>query len=437
MLRAGSVLVAAAFFATGVPARAESLRDLVPPLLQTHNLVKAAEADLAAADERARASFGGTPQQPGWYPNLNVRSHYGYEHQNKPALSKDTSLPTREADLSVTQLLWDFGSTNANIRGAELTREASKYALETAVQDLLLRAATAYLNVLRGTEVLGYSRQSEDNIKKQTEIEDALVRRGAGLSTDVLNSKQQLAGAQARRAAAEGQFVQARNAYRAVFQKEVTDAGALERPVLPLDALPSDADEAVRIAMKENPSLRRAATEVLVARETAAKSRADGFFPRLNLVGETKVKEDVDGTPGTQTEQLGKVEMNFPFNLGLTAVNSLRASDQTALATERRLGETRDVVEQSARDAWSRLETARLRLDYLRNQVNIAGEYLELARRERQLGTRTLNDILRAETDLTNANSDAAAAEADVAIAAYTVLQTMGRLTESTVVDAR
>ena len=54
---------------------------------------------------------------------------------------------------------------------------------------------------------------------------------------------------------------------------------------------------------------------------------------------------------------------------------------------------------------------------------------LELARRERQAGTRTLNDILRAETDLINANSDAASAEADFIIAAFTVLNSMGRLT--------
>jgi adhesin transport system outer membrane protein len=431
-LRAGlaASLAGLAVVALGSPAAAESLRELIPPLLQSHNLVKAAEADLEAASERTKASYGG------WYPTLNVRSHYGYEHQNKPTLSNDTNMVTREADFSVTQLLWDFGTTNATIRGSELTREASRYALEAATQDLLLRAITAYLNVQRGTDVVGYARQSEDNIKKQTEIEDALVRRGAGLSTDVLNSKQQLAGAQARRAAAEGQIVQAKNGFRAVFQRDV-DVGTMEKPVLPLDQLPPDSDEAVRIGLQENPALRRAATEVLVAREASARARAEGFFPRVNAVGETKFKEDVNGTVGSQNEQLGKVELNFPFNLGFTAINTLRASDQAAIAVERRLGETRDVVEQSTRDAWSRLETAQLRLDYLRNQANIAAEYLELARRERQLGTRTLNDILRAETDVINANSDAAAAETDVAIAAYTVLHTMGRLTTAAIAEGR
>ena len=406
-----------------VPASAEGLADLIPELLQTHNLIKAAEADLAAAGERASAAMGG------WYPNLNVRSHIGQESQDKPSGTKDTSLVTREADFSVSQLLWDFGKTNSTVRSGELGREAARYGLSQATQDLLLRAGTAYVNVMRYNEVVLYSLQSEENIKKQSEIEDALVRRGAGLSTDVLNSKQQLAGAQARRVLSEGQLMQARNAYRAVFQRDVINISNMPKPAVPLDSLPPSAEDAVFVALRENPALKKAATDAAVSREAATRAKAEGFTPTLNLVGERKFKHDVSGTVGRQEETLGKVEMSFPFNLGMTAVNTLKAANETASAAERRVGETKDVTEQGARDAWSKYETARLRLDYLRNQSNIAAEYLELARRERQAGTRTLNDILRAETDLINANSDAASAEADFIIAAFTVLNSMGRLT--------
>ena len=427
---AASITLAAALGA--IPkAQGESLRELIPPLLTTHNLIKAAEADLQAAGERTKAAYGG------WYPNLNVRSSYGYEHQNKPAGTPDTNMVPREADFTVTQLLWDFGATNATIRGTDFRREAARYNLEVNILDVLLRGTTAYLTLQRSAEVVGYALQSEDNIKRQTDIEDALVRRGAGLSTDVLNAKQQLAGAQARRVAAEGALILAKNDFRAVFQKEMADTTTMEKPVLPLDALPPDVEEAVRIALQENPILRRLAAEVRVARETSARARSEGFFPRVNAVGETKFKEDVDGTFGNQNQQLGKVEMNFPFNLGFTAINTLRASDQEALAVEKRLGEQRDIVEKDTRDAWSRLETGRARLDFLRNQSNILAEVLDLTRRERQLGTRTLNDILRAETDLINANSDAASAETDVAVAAYTVLKHMGRLNEPMITEPR
>jgi len=412
-------------------ASAESMAELIPELLQTHNLIKAAESDLAAAGERSGAALGG------WYPSLNVRSSAGHQDINKPGEGKDSSMAARQTDLTVTQLLWDFGKVNSTIRSSELSREAARYGLSAAVQDLLLRSATAYINVVRSNEVVRFSLQSEENIKRQAEIENTLVQRGAGLSSDVLNAKQQLSGAQARRIDNEGKLMQARNAYRAVFQRDVINMQNMPKPAVPLDALPGTVDDTVFVALRENPALKKAATEAAVTREAAAKARADGFAPTINLVGEKKYKHDVDGAAGNETQALGKVELNFPFNLGFTAVNTLKAASETASAAERRVGETKDVTEQGARDAWSRFETARLRLEFLRNQVEIAGEFLDLARKERQLGTRSLTDILRVETEAINAQSEAASAEADFTIAAFAVLASMGRLTPDHVMAVR
>ena len=89
--------------------------------------------------------------------------------------------------------------------------------LNAARQDILLRAIVAYLNILRAQGVLKFAVRSEANIKRQTELENARVERGAGLSTDVLQAKQQLAGAQARRVRARGALAVARNSYKTVF----------------------------------------------------------------------------------------------------------------------------------------------------------------------------------------------------------------------------
>ncbi|MDP6927867.1 MAG: outer membrane efflux protein, partial [Rhodospirillales bacterium] len=55
-------------------------------------------------------------------------------------------------------------------------------------------------------------------------------------------------------------------------------------------------------------------------------------------------------------------------------------------------------------------------------------EFLALARKERQLGNRSLIDVLSGETAFINATSDATSAETDVAIAVFTLLNNMGRL---------
>ena len=413
------------------PALSESLADLIPELLQTHNLIKAAESDLAAAGERAGAALGG------WYPNLNVKSNVGNENINKPGSGTDSSMAMRETDLTVTQLLWDFGKVNSTVRSSELGREAARYGLTAAVEDLLLRAATAYINVVRANEIVSFSLESEENIKRQAEIENALVQRGAGLSSDVLNAKQRLSRAQSERIDNEGKLVQARNAYRAVFQRDVINMKSMPKPATPQDDLPATVEDTVFVALRENPALKKASTDAAVTREAASKAKADGFTPTINLVGEKKYKHDVDGIAGDGSTTVGKVELSFPFNAGFTAVNTLKAASETASAAEKRVGETKDVTEQSARDAWSRYETARLRLDYLRNEVDLSGEYLELVRKERQLGTRTLNDILAAETDAITALSRAASADADLIIASFSVLASMGRLSPDHVMAVR
>ena len=111
--RRGRVLVAAIFFLAlmltplnGV-ALEESLPELVRYLTKEHNLVRAAESEVSAARERARVALGD------WFPAFDLSLGYGLEKQNKPTASPDTSLTTRDADFKITQLLWDFGKTDA------------------------------------------------------------------------------------------------------------------------------------------------------------------------------------------------------------------------------------------------------------------------------------------------------------------------------------
>lgn len=139
------------------------------------------------------------------------------------------------------------------------------------------------------------------------------------------------------------------------------------------------------------------------------------------------------GTIGNETEKLAKIQLTYPFNLGFTAVNTLRAAKSSQSATELRYADARDVVEQQARDAWENLRTARENAALLKNQANIAAEFLDFARKERQLGRRSLIDVLAGETALIDASSDAASAEVDVSIAVYTLLNVMGRLQEDAV----
>lgn len=412
-----AVLISVASLQSAAQTLGEDLIELVA----VHKQIKAAEASLGAARERAQAALGG------WYPVFSVTGSYGHENQNNFATA-DTSFVTRELDVSLTQLLWDFGLTNATVRVARLQLEQSQATLTAVRQQMLLAAITAYLNVKRTAEVLAFAEASEANIKRQTELESALVERGAGFSTDVLQAKVQLAGAEARRVQNQGALDVAKNAYRAVFYKPSPAPNLMQELEVPEYLLPSDVEEAVQLSLEGNPGLRVATVASQAAEQTIDITRATEFYPTLQAIGEWKVKKDVAGTEGHEVEKLAKFQLTWPFNLGFTAINTLKASKRDFTASLETLADQRYGVEEQARNAWANYETARENAKLLRNQANIAAEFLELARKERQLGKRSLIDVLAGETALINANSDAISAETDVAVTGFTMLNVMGQL---------
>ena len=404
--------------------QAETLPELLPEFLGNHNLIMAAKSDVTAAKETALAAKGG------WYPALSVTVTGGSERQNKPTGTDPANMVSREADFTITQRLWDGGATNSAVRTANLSQLQSEAILTSTKSSLLLRGFTAYMNVIRAAEGLDYAKRSEANIKKQTELEDALVQRGAGLTTDVLQAKVQFAGAQARRVRAEGGLAVAKNAYRGVFLKNPGPADTLLKPKLPVDLVPATVEEAVKLAISNNAFLVANNITSEIAMEAVNATRASSYRPTIDGIVDWKHKKDVSATAGYQQEVFAKVQLSFPFNLGFTATNTLKATSKAHDAANYRYADAKTSIEEATRNAWEQLLTAKLNADMLGNQANIAAEFLVFARKERTLGRRSLLDVLGGETALINSSSDAASAEIDIAVASMTLLDAMGELNE-------
>ena len=403
-------------------ASAEELRDVLVDMIKTHKRMLAANADVKKAEEDIEVAWGD------WYPTLDMTANIGAEKQQKPSGSADTDMVPPKLEPKITQKLWDFGSTNSAIRRSKLTLGQQLATREATRQTLVLEGVTAYLNVLRANKLLNFAEGSAANIKRQAELEDARVQRGSGFSTDVLQAKTQLAGALARVIQSQGALKTARNRYFAVYGKLPEDIGKMKDPRLPLELLPISLESTVEVVKKSNPQLTASRLSAAIAREDIIKTRADEFLPTFDVIAEHTAKKDESGTVGSQQGALIKLEASYDLNLGFTAINTLKASQQTHIATVNRFGDTRDLVEEQARNAWDNLQTAQSNAEHLHNQADIAAEFLELARRERQLGNRSLIDVLAGETALINASSDAASADTDVVIAVFTLLNVMGTL---------
>lgn len=415
-----AMLLCCAFAAAS--SRADNLHELIDGMLETNDRLIGAEADAEGARNAIEVARGS------WYPTLTPTVNYGWERQNKPSGSDDTSAYRNEYSASLKQLVWDFGVANAGVGRATATYQQAESIRDGTRQGLMLEAVTAYINLVRTLKQLDFARESESNIRRQTGLEEAKVTLGSGLSSDVLQAKTQLAGAQANRVQSEFALAQAQNRFRNIFSKPMNDVKTMALPRPPLDRLPASLADALAIARTNSPAIKAAAFAVDAAKMQADSTRAQGFFPKVEVVGEAKSKRNVGGTLGNQEELLTKVEVSMPINLGMTAINSLKASESGIVAAERRLSDGRDRTEEQVGNAWENYVHQKARAAMLANQAVLANEFLELARKERQLGNRSLIDVLAGETALINAQSQAASAEADVVIAAYTVLAVIGGL---------
>jgi len=405
-----------------MPASADELSDRMGALLTSHERIKAAQSDLEAARAGVEVARGG------YYPTASITGNQGNERISTHDTDTVTSYAQREVDLNLTQTLYDFGAIDATVGSAGLRVQQAESALEQTEQAILLAGLSAELNLASAKRVLDFQVQSEESIKRQTELEDARVKRGSGFSTDVLQAKTQLAGAQAARVRAEGALEQAVNRYRAVFGDAPADLSAVGKMNIALTDIPEDVDGVVSAALEKNAQVIGAQLQAEIANTEIDRSFASGYRPVLTASADQKYKRDVGGTQGVKNETLVKVELTYSFNFGFTAANTLKVAQSGHVAANSRLKDARDQIEEQARNAWQNLQTARANADFLENQANIASEFLTLARKERTLGQRSLIDVLAGETSLISAQSAADRARTDVDVAVLTLLNVMGQL---------
>mgnify|MGYP001810298252 FL=1 len=72
------------------------------------------------------------------------------------------------------------------------------------------------------------------------------------------------------------------------------------------------------------------------------------------------------------------------------------------------------------------MRVAREQSRMLQEQMDLQKQFLEFARKERELGRRSLLDVLNGETQLLNAEGDYAAAQIDLILSAYRVIRAYG-----------
>ncbi|MBN8727760.1 MAG: TolC family outer membrane protein [Xanthomonadales bacterium] len=409
-------------------------------LIDIYKQARAADPTLAGAEATKLATDENVVQaRSQLLPQINAgvsltRNHGGYNDTTfvrNPANPNDPNdlIPvngvtqtsyTRSIGVQLEQSLLDISRWTA-LKASRYTADAGTANWDAAQQDLLVRAAGAYFNVLSAMDALKFADANEKALARQ--LEQAQQRFDVGLAaiTDVNDAKAQHDQAVASVISNQNAVDQAREAVRQLTNKEPGEFRRL-REDLPLDhPTPDDPQAWVEVALKQNPSLSSAAFQVDAANANISTARA-GHLPTLSAqVGYSRAPTwgtqryggvgefpDYSGDPKWGSS-IG-VTLSVPIFSGGFTQSRVRQAVYNRDYAQDQYEYNRRLVEATTRNNYRSVIAGASEVEATRAAVVSAQSSVEATQAGYEVGTRTIVDVLISQQTLLQAQSSYSAA---------------------------
>lgn len=412
---------ATAALALASPAAADTLREALVSTYQTNPTLNAQRESLRATDATvAIARAGGRPQVSGVVGVNRDLTRSGVLDTGRgkgPVISGgvDLSLP-----------LFQGGRVRNSVEAARTRVEAGRATLRAVEGDIFTEAVAAYMDVIRDRAIVELNENQVRVLTTNLEATRDRFEIGDVTRTDVAQSEARLSLQRAQLAGAQSRLAASEENYRRVTGRA---PGPLSPPP-PLPPLPDSAEEAVRIAIVQNPDVIAVVRQAEAAGLDVRVARADRLPTVSGVVSGDYVNTvggSSEGVPRAGTHTSIGVNTRIPiYQGGLPSARIRQAQAIEGQLLEQTIGVERAVVA-TTRSAFASYQAAQRAIQSNEVAVSAASLALEGARAERSVGTRTVLDVLNAEQELLNAQVQLVSARRDQYVAGFQLLNAMGQ----------
>ncbi len=421
------VLALALALAGAASAQAQSLREL-------YEAARAYDATYLAARALAdSAQYKAAQADALRLPGVSLSGSGTTTRTDPPVGSSDLSTNNQKVELAARQPLF-YRANSASIAQAERVLEVSRADLEAAEQDLIVRVAQAYFDVLAAQDTLSTAQTGKKAIAEQL----ASARRNFEVGTATITDTRE---AQARYDLSTAQEIAAENdlrSKRVVLDQLVGRTAVAPRPlavpvVLPPVA-PASVDEWVTIADDRHPLVRKARLAQDVARLETEKAQA-GNLPTVDLIGSLGGSHSTGsavtasgGRPGTTKNATIGVQLNYTLFAGGSIQNRIKETTVLEEKARNDLEAARRAVAQGTRQAFLGVQSLQAQVKALEAAESSSKLALEATQLGYKVGVRVNLDVLNAQTQLYSTQRDLAKARYDTLLTSLRLRQASGQL---------
>jgi len=401
---------------------------------------KAVEKDATIAAERAAAKAGEESETQGLsqlLPTITAGANlnYNYSKVTYADVSGRDSSDTYDSNglnLQLTQALFNL-STHTAYSQSKIAGNLSEIQLNIAEQNLILRVAKAYFDILSAKESLGVAKSQTVAFNENLERAILTLKVGTATKTDKLEAQARYDLARASELSASNQLAIANQSLASIIGELPKALRSLNKETTLLEVNPQNMQHWVDAAIGNNLNLKLSQLGVKNSHLEVKKLKSDRL-PTVNLVATgslTNQYSNFIGSDSTNTNANLGIQLSMPIYTGGLMTSRIRQAE--ALRTQQKFSHTdiqRQVVLQT-QQAYLTASNGFQQVAALKQASISSASALEATRKGMEVGVRTNLDLLNAQQQFYETERDYTVAKYNYLLTVLNLKAAAGNLEET------
>ena len=388
----------------------------------------------AARAQSEAAKFRAAQADARLLPNVGLTAGVSRTDTSSPfppsGANDRRGLSTVQGGVRATQPLYNPGYS-VLIEQSRRALDLSLADLAIAEQDLIVRVAQAYFDVLAAQDSLTTAQANKRAISEQLASAKRNFEVGTATITDTREAQARFDLAGAQELAAENDLQSKRIALDVVVGRSNVKPLALLTPVALPAVAPADVNAWVSVGDEQHPGVRKARLALEIAKLDTAKARADDGLT-VDLAGSFGAARNSGSgaIPAAGNSFQGKLEVLLAMPLYSGGALQNRIKETLALEEKSRndFDAARRSVAQTTRVAYFGLQSLHAQVKAFEAAESSSQLALEATQLGYKVGVRVNLDVLNAQTQLFTTKRDLAKARYDVVLNGLKLRQASGQL---------
>ncbi|MEE9956142.1 TolC family protein [Enterobacter quasihormaechei] len=363
-----------------------------------HPEIKRAKSEterLKSMVDEARASY---------YPNVEVGLNSGLEKDDY----SDDNNKTNQVNVSIEQMIYDFGSTADRVELSEFNVINADYEVEKKVNDILYQTIGAYLQIVRYYQLSNAAKDRIDGFTKIKEITKKRVALGASAESDYSQASLRVT-----------ESLSSYNDYMSQYKKwSATLDYLLNKPVSSriIMEIPAEVENVYNDVLRDNPThIDSPAIRIARAKIDIAKKEIDvqknGHYPKITLTPYYEYDLTAQTTSNNVTRNRDRygafINVKVPLYQGGSVSSKVQQAQEALSTAQYNLDAEENNAKQRLMEFSSQMKNTKVSLENklerersaIRTRDLYMAQYLEL-------GTRSFSDLTSAESEIHQTRTD-------------------------------